>query len=123
MRFLTHPEVARLADSIDQRYGSLVLLAAYGGLRAGELFALRWENVDLDHLCIRVVEQVQHVSGHLLISATNLLHAALARTVMSRPACSSQLPGAGTSATPTSVGAHGRRQRSALASPRCVCTI
>ena len=66
MRFLTHAEVARLADSIDQRYGPLVLLAAYGGLRAGELFALRWENVDLDHLCVRVVEQVQHVSGHLL---------------------------------------------------------
>jgi integrase len=69
MRFLTHAEVARLADSIDQRYGPLVLLAAYGGLRAGELFALRWENVDLDHLCVRVVEQVQHVSGHLLVSA------------------------------------------------------
>ena len=125
MRFLTHAEVARLADSIDQRYGPLVLLAAYGGLRAGELFALRWENVDLDHLCVRVVEQVQHVSGHLLVSApktdaarsrsrpsspTNSPHVALTRTVTSRPACSSQPPGAATSATPTSAGARGRRQ-------------
>lgn len=40
MRFLTHAEVALLADSIDQRYRPLVLLAAYGGLRAGELLGL-----------------------------------------------------------------------------------
>lgn len=69
MRFLTHAEVARLADSIDERYGPLVLLAAYGGLRAGELFALRWENVDIDNLCVRVVEQVQHIGGELEVSA------------------------------------------------------
>jgi integrase len=37
MRFLTPAEIARLADAIDQRYRALVLVAAYGGLRIGEL--------------------------------------------------------------------------------------
>ena len=69
MRFLTHKEVAHLADSIDERYRPLVLLAAYGGLRAGELFALRWDNVDIDNLSVRVVEQVQHIAGKLDVSA------------------------------------------------------
>jgi integrase len=42
MRFLTHEEVATLADSIDARYRALVYVAAYTGLRAGELIALCW---------------------------------------------------------------------------------
>jgi Phage integrase, N-terminal SAM-like domain len=37
MRFLTPAEIARLADVIDPRYRVLVLVAAYGGLRIGEL--------------------------------------------------------------------------------------
>jgi hypothetical protein len=37
MRFLNPTEVARLADVIDVRYRALVLVAAYGGLRIGEL--------------------------------------------------------------------------------------
>jgi hypothetical protein len=37
MRFLNPAEVARLADLIDARYRALVLVAAYGGLRIGEL--------------------------------------------------------------------------------------
>ncbi len=40
-RFLTPEEVAVLADSIDHRYRAAVLVAAYAGLRAGELFGLR----------------------------------------------------------------------------------
>jgi integrase len=39
-RFLTPAEVATLADAIDQRYRPAVFVAAYGGLRAGELFGL-----------------------------------------------------------------------------------
>src|SRR5690606_29555538 len=69
MRFLTHKEVTRLANSIAEPYGPLVLLAAYSGLRAGELFALRWDNVDIDNLCVRVVEQVQHIAGTIEVSA------------------------------------------------------
>lgn len=68
MRFLTHGEVAVLADSIDPRYRSLVLVAAYSGLRAGELMALRRHHVDLLRRTIQVVEQVQHLDGQYAIS-------------------------------------------------------
>jgi integrase len=63
MRFLSHEEVAALADAIDDRYRALVLVAAYTGLRAGELMALRRTNVDLLHRTITVVEQVQPIKG------------------------------------------------------------
>lgn len=39
-RFLTAEQVLELADLIDPRYRAAVLLAAYGGLRAGELWGL-----------------------------------------------------------------------------------
>ena len=39
MRFLTADQVNTLASVIDQRYRAAVYLAAYGGLRAGELWA------------------------------------------------------------------------------------
>jgi integrase len=63
MRFLSHEEVAGLADAIEPRYRALVLVAAYTGLRAGELMALRRTHVDLLHRTITVVEQVQPVKG------------------------------------------------------------
>jgi integrase len=47
MRFLNPGEIARLADAIGPRYRALVLLGAYGGLRMGELAALRRGRVDL----------------------------------------------------------------------------
>ena len=47
MRFLTTSEVDRLAEAMDPRYRAVVLLAAYGGLRAGELFGLRAKRVDV----------------------------------------------------------------------------
>jgi integrase len=47
MRFLTPAQIAWLADVIDRRYRVLVLVAAYGGLRIGELAGLRRRRVDL----------------------------------------------------------------------------
>lgn len=44
---LTAAEVLALADAIDPHYRTLVLTAAYTGLRAGELHALRHQDVDL----------------------------------------------------------------------------
>jgi len=63
MRFLSHDEVATLAEAIDDRYQALVMVAAYTGLRAGELIGLRRKHVDLLRRAITVVEQVQYIGG------------------------------------------------------------
>ena len=44
MRFLTIEEVELLADTVGDRFRSWVLVAAYGGLRWGEMLALRPED-------------------------------------------------------------------------------
>jgi integrase len=68
MRFLSHDEVATLADAIGDRYRALVLLAAYGGLRAGELIALRRKHLDLLRRTVSVVEQVQYLDREYKVS-------------------------------------------------------
>jgi len=69
MRFLTHDDVATLATAVDGRYRSLVYVAAYTGLRAGELIGLRRSQVDLLRRTITVVEQVQYIDRHYLVSS------------------------------------------------------
>jgi integrase len=69
MRFLTPAEVGRLADAIDPRYRALVLLAAYGGLRIGELAALRRHRVDLLRGTVTVAETLAEVEGHVSTGA------------------------------------------------------
>jgi integrase len=54
MRFITHDDVA-------------TLVAAYGGLRVGELIALKRRHVDLLHGTVTVVEQVQVVDGRFAV--------------------------------------------------------
>ena len=66
MRFATVAQVAALADGIGPRYRALVLVAAYGGLRWGELVGLRVKRVDLLHGRVTVAEQVAEVNGQLL---------------------------------------------------------
>jgi integrase len=68
MRFLTHADVASLAVAIDARYRALVYVAAYTGLRAGELIALRRAHVDLLRRSITVVEQVQYFERRYVVS-------------------------------------------------------
>lgn len=65
MRFLTPAEVDKLATSIKDRYRALVLVAAYGGLRIGELAGLRRGRVDVLRNRIDVAEICVEVSGHL----------------------------------------------------------
>jgi len=67
MRFLDPGEVMSLANSIDPRYRAAVFLAAYGGLRAGELFGLRAKRVDLLRRTVDVSEIVVDVGGHLYV--------------------------------------------------------
>jgi integrase len=65
MRFLTPAEVDTLADAIHPRYRALVLVAAYGGLRIGELAGLRRARIDIPRGRVDVAEIVVEVAGVL----------------------------------------------------------
>lgn len=62
--FLSPAEVERLAATLDAQppYGLMVRLAAYTGLRAGELAALRVRDIDLLHKEVRVHLNMTHTS-------------------------------------------------------------
>jgi integrase len=66
MRFATVAQVAALAEAIGPRYRALVLVAAYGGLRWGELVGLRVRRLDLLHGRVVVAEQVAEVNGRFI---------------------------------------------------------
>jgi integrase len=63
MRFLTVEELWRLADAIDPRYRAIVLLGGYGGLRIGEMLALRWASVDTIRRRITVTATLTDLAG------------------------------------------------------------
>lgn len=65
VRFLNPAEVARLADVIDPRYRAPVLVGAYGGLRVGEMGALRLSRFDRRRRVLRVEETLAEISGVL----------------------------------------------------------
>lgn len=67
MRFLTPADVETLASAIDQRYRAAVFVAAYCGLRAGELFGLRANRVDLVRRQLDVAEIVVEVRGEVTL--------------------------------------------------------
>ncbi|WP_407703616.1 tyrosine-type recombinase/integrase [Streptomyces triticagri] len=52
--FLSADEVYRLAGEVPSRYRALILLAAFTGLRFGELAALQRRDIDLDQRTISV---------------------------------------------------------------------
>ncbi len=64
-RFLTHAEVATLADAAGT-YRLAILVLAYCGLRWGELAALRVRRVDLMRRRLEVAEAVTEVRGRLV---------------------------------------------------------
>lgn len=66
IRFLTPPEIAALADTMDPAYRTFVLLGAYGGLRAGELLGLRAGRVDTLRARVDVAETLVEVRGQLV---------------------------------------------------------
>ena len=63
MRFLSPVEVATLSDVIDPRYRAMTLAAAYGGLRFGELAALRVDRFDELRRTLLIEETLVEVNG------------------------------------------------------------
>jgi integrase len=60
---LTIPQVYALADATGGRYRALVLLAAFSGLRWGELAALRRSDIDIQARTVRVIRQLSQPHG------------------------------------------------------------
>jgi integrase len=67
MRFLTPNDVATLVGAIGDRWRGLVILGAYGGLRLGEMVALRRHRVDLLRGTVDVMETAGYPGGQLFV--------------------------------------------------------
>jgi site-specific recombinase XerC len=70
MRFLDADQLNALAAAIERRYVAAIYLAAYGGLRAGELWGLRIERVNVLAATVDIVESLSEVRGHLTVGPT-----------------------------------------------------
>jgi integrase len=68
--FLTAAEVGALAEAIHPHFQVLVYTAAYTGLRAGELGALRRRDIDPLHGTLSVERALKDVSGRLVFGST-----------------------------------------------------
>ena len=64
---VTPEQVTQLAAAIDSEYSTMVLLAAYGSLRFGELAGLRRKRIDLLHRTIRIEEQAVELNGGTVV--------------------------------------------------------
>lgn len=70
MLFLTAEEVERLATAIRPEYSTLVYVFAYGGLRWGELAALRRRRCHLLQTRLEIAESVSEARGELHFGST-----------------------------------------------------
>ena len=68
--FLTADQVRHLADAIDDRYRSLIYTAAFTGLRAGELVALKVDSLDILGRSLAVTGAASEVRGKLRFGPT-----------------------------------------------------
>ena len=64
-RFLSPEEITLLADTIDPRYRTLVITAAYTGCRIGELIALDTDRYQPDKRIVHIERSLAEVLGHL----------------------------------------------------------
>lgn len=62
-RYITHEEVARLVEAVPGRWRAWVLIAAYGGLRFGEIAGLRVHRFDFLRRQVRIEEAIVEVRG------------------------------------------------------------
>jgi integrase len=78
-------DVYALADAIGPELRALVLLAAFGGLRRGELLALRRRNVDPLHGTVTIIEQVQRLQYGRVVYAPPKTAAGLRTVTLPKP--------------------------------------
>lgn len=64
---VTVAQVWELADAVEERYRALVLMAAFTGLRRGELFGLTRRRIDLLHTTVTVAEQRQQLKDGTVV--------------------------------------------------------
>ena len=64
-RFLTADQVDQLAGAVPERYGALILVLAYGGIRWAEAVGLKLGRVNLLRRRIEVTETLSEVNGKL----------------------------------------------------------
>lgn len=67
-RVATPEEIKRLYDAMTPEYKAMVVVAAYGGLRLGELIGLRRHRLDFNANTIRVIEQVQQIKSDTFVT-------------------------------------------------------
>jgi integrase len=65
MRFATIPEVRKPAEGVPGRYRARILVAAFGGLRWGELAGLRRWRIDMEACSVVVIEQLTEIDAQL----------------------------------------------------------
>ena len=70
MLFLEPAEILRLVDATDPRFKAMVLFAAYTGLRAGEIGALRVGRIDWRGSRIEICESLSAIDGVLEFGPT-----------------------------------------------------
>ncbi|MGH9186000.1 MAG: tyrosine-type recombinase/integrase, partial [Acidimicrobiales bacterium] len=68
--FLTAEQVETLAEAIDPIFATLIRFAAYTGLRAGELAAIRVGRLDMLRGTLEVAESLSDVGGYLEFGPT-----------------------------------------------------
>ena len=73
MRILDHHEIADLASAMDTPYEAMVLLGAYGGLRFGEVAALRTNHIDFLRRTVEIAATLNEVQGRIVIGPPKTL--------------------------------------------------
>lgn len=70
MRFVGPDEIERIVSEVGADWAAFVLLGAYGGLRIGEICALRVDRLDWLRRSVRVEEAYAEVGGRLHLGPT-----------------------------------------------------
>ena len=68
MHFMTPNEIEKLAGAVDARYRTMVVMAAYTGMRFGEIAGLSIEQLNLLGRRVTVSQQLSEVAGTLSIT-------------------------------------------------------